>query len=323
MRGTGWVGIAAAALAVGCIETGVGQDLPKWDQPNPREVGGETVEDTFVQEQPTQADLLFVISNWWSMEQAYAELVDSFDDMLEVFVGSGIDYHIGVISTDTDHSWEHGKLHEADGLRFVDTDTPDPFGTFAKMATMDASGCAGPRRPRDATWLALEVEEDGWNAGFRRDEASLHTVFVSDDRDLSILADLDEFVYWYDGFTETPEIDTLSTIVDFAKDGQNLEVTQRLGGTSHPITDRPWANVLAEIGLRARGMRREYFLSSTPIAGTIDLSVTTTQGAELHFVEGERDAGGDYRYDEIRNSVQFHEYEPPTSSTITIRYDVR
>jgi hypothetical protein len=319
----GFLGVVAATFAVGCIETGVEQDVPKWDSPNPRPVQGEYVEDSFVQEQPTQADILFVISNWWSMEQAYAELVDSFDGLLDVFVGSGVDYHIGVISTDTDHSWEYGKLHEEDGVRFIGTDTPDPYGTFAKMATMDASGCVGPRRPRDATMLALEMHDDGWNAGFRREEASLHTVFVSDDRDLSTMVSLDEWIYWYDSYTNTPEIDTLSTIVDFAKDGANLEATQRLGGSSHPVTSRPWANVLAEIGLRARGMRREYFLSSTPLDGTLQVTVTTPAGAELRFDEGALEEGGDYGYDTVRNSIQFHEFEPETASTITIGYETR
>jgi hypothetical protein len=317
-----WLGILAATTAIGCIESNFDQDVPKWDDPNPRDVGGEHVVDTYVQSSPTQADILFVVSNWWSMEQAYAELVDSFDDLLEVFVGSGVDYHIGVVSTDTDHATENGKLHVADGLRFIDTQTPDPFGTFAQMATMDASGCVGPRRPRDATFMALEFEANNWNKGFRREEASMHTVFVSDDRDTSTKASLDEFVNWYNTFTNTPDIDTLSTIVDFAKDGQNLDATQRIGGASHPIQTMPWANVLAEIGLRAQGLRREYFLSSSPIEGTIEVTVVTPSGAELQFNEGTVEEGGDWSYDAIRNSIQFHEFEPATDSNINIGYDI-
>jgi hypothetical protein len=316
-----WTMLVALTGLVGCIESNIQDERPQWDPANVKEVDGTYAEDVYVQSQPTQADILFVISNWWSMEQAYAELIDSFDNMLDVFVGSGVDYHIGVVSTDVDHSWEHGKLHMARGVKWIDDQNPDPYGTFGEMATMDASGCAGPRRPRDATLLAFEYEADGANAGYRRPGASAHTVFVSDDRDLSTMASLDEWVDWYNHFTETPEIDTLSAIVDLGKDGQNVDATQRIGGSYQHIADRPWNNVLAEIGLRAIGLRREYYLSSVPVIETIEVKVVTPGGAELAFTEGTVDEGGDYYYDEIRNSVKFHEFEPETDSTITIGYE--
>lgn len=312
MRSIYLFGLSTALVA--CSEQGFGdQEKVKWKN-NPQPDVVEVVVDEFTQTHPTQADVLFVISNWWSMEQAYAELVDSFDDLLQVFIGSGVNYHIGVISTDTDHAWEHGKLHEARGVKWVGVDTPDPIGTFAEMATMDASGCVGPRRPRDATLLALEFENNGHNQGFRRPPASMHTVFVSDDRDTSVMLDFDEWVGWYNTFTETPEIDTLSTIVDFNKDGLNLTATVQIGGTSHPIQNKPWANVLADIGLRAQGLRREYFLSRQPDPETIEIAV----------IEGEVELGfglEDFEYDQTRNSVSFVDYEPPELSTIEISYE--
>lgn len=311
---------AAILLAAGCSETGInGDDKVAYD-PNSRPDDAELVEDVYVQSHPTQADVLFVISNWWSMEQAYAELVDSFDDLLDVFVGSGIDYHIGVISTDTDHAYEHGKLHVARGVKWVQDDTPAPFDTFAEMATMNASGCVGPRRPRDATFLAFEHEGDGWNKGFRREEASLHTVFVSDDRDTSVMHSLEEWVGWYDNWTQTPEIDTLSTIVDFSKDTQNIAASDIIGGASHPIQQMPWANVLEEIGLRALGLKQEYFLTSVPVADSIEVAVVV-DGAERHFVVGPQEDGGEVAYDAVPNSVQFYEYEPPTGAEIVISYE--
>jgi hypothetical protein len=314
--------IGMGLLLAGCSENGLqGEEKVNYD-PNGRPDEVEMVTDTYVQSHPTQADVLFVISNWWSMEQAYAELVDSFDDLLDVFVGSGIDYHIGVISTDTDHAQEHGKLHEANGVRWVEERTQDPFGTFAQMATMDATGCVGPRRPRDATFLAMAVEADGHNAGFRREEASLHTVFVSDDRDTSVMHDFNEWVMWYDNWTQTPEIDTLSTIVDFAKDTQNISATDAVGGASHPIQQMPWANVLEEIGLRALGLKQEYFLSQMPDSSTIEVAVVV-EGAERHFAVGALEEGGEIGYDTTRNSVSFHEYEPPTDAEIVITYEVQ
>ena len=310
----------ASISLMACNEQGFDGEEEKFPPGSVQPQEPESVTDTYTQSKPTQADILFVVSNWWSMEQATAELADSFDNLLNVFLGSGVDYHIGVISTDTDHTTDMGKLREANGVRFIDTDNPDPLGTFVEMASMIATGCAGPRRPRDATYLALEIEADDWNEGFRREDASIHTIFVSDDHDLSTMVDFDEWVGWYNTFTDTPEIDTLSTIVDFSKDGLNLQATELIGGASHPIQQLPWANVLEEIGLKAQGLRREYFLSRQPVEGTISLTVIAN-GAELTFSEGTLEEGGDWTYDVARNSVQFNEYEPLTDSQIIINYD--
>lgn len=306
---------------VGCQEGGIrGDEIEPPPIGDPLPPDSELVTDEYTQSSASEADVLFVISNWWSMEQAYVELTESFGQMLDVFVGSGIDYHIGVISTDTDHAGERGRLHEANGVRWVDVNNPDPTNTFAQMATMNASGCVGPRRPRDATFMALEQNANGMNDGFRRDEASMHTVFVSDDRDMSTLNSLDEWIGWYNNFTETPEIDTLSTIVDEAKDNQNPDIAvPEIGGTTHPIESMPWKNVLEEIGLRAQGMKKEYYLSRQPIDGTIEVEMTV-EGAELGFVEGTVEEGGDFMYNEGRNSVQFHTYEAPEGSAVRISY---
>jgi hypothetical protein len=318
MRGISLFLTSIALMA--CNEQGFNGEEESFPPGNVQPQEAVNVTDTYTQSKPTQADILFIVSNWWSMDQATAELADSFDSLLDVFLGSGVDYHIGVASTDTDHITDMGKLREANGVRYIDTANPDPLGTFVQMASMIATGCAGPRRPRDATYLALEMEADDWNAGFRREDASMHTVFVSDERDLSTMLSFDEWVAWYDNFTNTAEIDTLSTIVDFSKDGLNLQATELLGGASHPIQEMPWANVLEEIGLKAQGLRREYFLSQQPADGTIVVNVIA-EGVEMSFIEGATEAGGDWTYDVVCNSVQFNDFEPPTDSQIVINYD--
>jgi len=262
--------------------------------------------------------VLFVISNWWSMEQAYAQLVADFSDMLQVFIGSGMDYHIGIVSTDTEHSTEQGKLKEVAGWRWVEQATPDPINTFGTMATMDATGCAGPRKPRDGTYMALVTHaNDQWNQGFRRDEASLHTVFVSDDKDLSSMLSFTEFEDWYDHFTNTPDIDTLSTIVDYTKDGQNLILTKDLGGSSQDIKILPWANVLQQIGLRAQGLGSEFILSHEADPDSIQVSITTPSGIKQIYSV---DDGCTYVQD--RNSVLLTGDAPVEGSEISVSYTV-
>lgn len=308
--------IAALAVLAGCSETGIGKNDGHVYDGHAQTVNPEEVVDSFVQNSPTQADVLFVISNWWSMAQAYQQLIADFSDMLQVFVGSGMDYHIGVVSTDTEHSFEQGKLKEVNNWRWVEESTPEQINTFATMATMDATGCAGPRKPRDGSYMALVTHaHDQWNQGFRRDEASLHVVFVNDDADLSTQLSFDEYVDWYNHFTDTPDIDTLSTIVDFAKDGQNLIATQQIGGSSQDIKVMPWANVLQTIGLRAQGMRQEFFLSRQPVEDSISVDVTTPEGNTLSFA-----ADTDFTYKLDTNSVSFTTFQPVEGSIIELHY---
>jgi len=310
--------IAAFVVLAGCSETGLNGKQDHSYDGHAQTVDPDVVVDQFVQNSPTKADVLFVISNWWSMAQAYQQLIADFSDMLQVFVGSGMDYHIGVVSTDTEHSFEQGKLKNVSGSRWVEEDTPDPINTFATMATMDATGCAGPRKPRDGSYMALVTHggpTDQWNHGFRRDDASLHTVFVSDDKDLSTMLAFQEYVDWYNSFTNTPDIDTLSTIVDFSKDGQNLVATKDIGGSSQDIRVTPWANVLEDIGLRAQGMRTEFFLSQQPVPDSIEVTVTTTEDNVLHF-----QADTDFTYVADRNSVVFTTFEPTEGSVISLQY---
>jgi hypothetical protein len=310
--------IAAFAVLAGCSETGIGGKQGHVYDGKAQSVSPDVVTDQFVQSAPTKADVLFVISNWWSMAQAYQQLVADFSDMLQVFVGSGMDYHIGVVATDTEHSFEQGKLHKVDNWRWVEEDTPDPINTFATMATMDATGCAGPRKPRDATYMALVTHggsSDQWNHGFRRTDATLHTVFVSDDKDLSTMLQFNEFVDWYNHFTNTPDIDTLSTIVDFSKDGQNLIATQEIGGESQDIRVTPWQNVLEDIGLRAQGMKHEFFLSHQPVPDSIEVTVTTPENNVEHF-----QPDTDFTYSADRNSVSFTAFQPTEGSVIALTY---
>lgn len=315
MRGTSLIALALAVVA--CNEPTIQGNDPEVYDIRELEDSPDQVTDTFEQGAPPAADVLFVISNWWSDGQLRQELVDNFDDLLNVFIGSGIDYHIGVISTDTDHFDEVGKLHQARGVRWVDSETPDPIDTFAEMAQMQASGCVGPRRPRDATWLALEIEEDRWNAGFRRGEASLHTVFVSDAVDQSYRQSLNEFIRWYDGYTTTPEIDTLSTIVDLGQDTQNPYVTAQVGGATHDIEDRPWRNVLREIGLRAQAMEQEFMLSSVAMEDTLEVWISHDLQTQRLFLDEH------FTYDQSRNSVRLLEYVPPTGAIIEVKYEAR
>lgn len=310
-----WSMVLFPVALMACNDPTFRDQLPAEPARSASPLQNERITDTHVQVTPPEADILFVISNWWSSEQLTQELIDAFDDMLNELIDSGVNYHIGVISTDTDHSDDNGKLREGLGHRWIDIENQRPLVTFAQMATMEASGCVGPRRPRDATYMALEIQADTHNLGFRRPAASMHTIFVSDDRDASYHLSVDEFIDWYGNFGPNPHLDSLSAIVDTALDAENVSATTVLNGSSHDIDDTPWENIMRDIGLHARGPQAEFPLSRIPNVETLDVRVHAPTGVV------EYDLNEDFTYIEGRNTVHFGDYRPPSGARIEISYE--
>jgi len=73
--------------------------------------------------------------------------------------------------------------------------------------------------------------------------------------------------------------------------------------------------VLQDIGLRAQGMRTEFFLSHQPVPDTIEVTVTTPEDNVLHF-----QADSDFDYVADRNSIEFLDFQPTEGSIISLTY---
>ena len=64
------------------------------------------------------------------MEGEQAELAANFDGFISNFIGSTVDYHIGVVDGDLSgmSDTEEGQLIQKQGVRWISRDTPDPGG---------------------------------------------------------------------------------------------------------------------------------------------------------------------------------------------------
>ena len=58
------------------------------------------VEDSFTQDGDAEVDILFVVDNSGSMSSNQTNLKNNFGDFMSVFVSTGVDYHIAIITTD-------------------------------------------------------------------------------------------------------------------------------------------------------------------------------------------------------------------------------
>ena len=238
-------------LLVGaCIEYGHdGLDRLPDSVSNPPSPPALLVVDEFVQVTTPMVDILWVIDNSGSMAEEQADLTANFPVFMEFFLGSGLDYHIGVVSTDLENNTNgsKGKLVEISGVKWIEPDTSSPIEMFTSMATLGTRGSSS-ERGMGATYLALETNRDTFNADFYRDEAALHTIVISDEPDSTppALITEDEFVNWYDGLKDTTDQRSFSSIIDPSVGVRYRNLTAGIGGIERNILSDDWPLLLEE-----------------------------------------------------------------------------
>lgn len=317
--------VGLAQVLIGCVEYELPAEVPKYPVSEPPVVLPPVQTDTIVQVSVPVVDVLFTIDNSCSMEDEQSALSANFPRFMGYFVGSGLDYHVGVTATDLD-SAEGGKLRTgSDGSIFIDTATADPEDVFTSMASLGTEG-SPYEKGIGATYLAVGAYRDLFNAGFYREEASIHTVIISDEEDQTpdTIVSQGEFVAWYDTLKRDGDERTFSSIVHTS--GQDagdryLAVTSAIGGITWDIAAGDWGDLLDRLGVQASGMRREYFLSQLPIPETIEVTVEDPTGTVLPFAEAMDDPPTDgWTYSPTRNSVTFAVFVPEPQSRVSITY---
>jgi hypothetical protein len=151
----------------------------------------------------TKIDLLFVIDDSGSMMEEQANLAANFPKMVSVLDQSGLDYRLAVTTTSVDYSFvltlPNGTFPVAEtGLntgtmlktpamtnRWIDKAEPNVSATFATLASVGTMG-SGTEMPLAAIRAAFERRMmDNTNTGFRRPDALLGIVILTDENDCS------------------------------------------------------------------------------------------------------------------------------------------
>ncbi|MEM6925392.1 MAG: hypothetical protein AAF602_00585 [Myxococcota bacterium] len=299
-------------VALGCSrEVGIGQ----LGQPEPREHT-----DRYVQESASRSDVLFVVDNSESMQDEQEALATNFPAFLDWFEASEVDYHIGVISTDMDDPQQSGLLRESRGARWIEPTTPDAADILAEMTRLGITG-SSDERGREAAYTALELRGAA-NEGFRRDDAFLNIIVVSDEDDqsgddrISLPAFTD---YLQDLQTETRRT-TFSAVVgpssraeaqacEVTPGFEYLAVTTTVGGVAWSICEADWLPLINDLGFVTIGLRRAFRLTYTPDPVTIEVSV-----------DGGSVPEDGWTHDAEVNAVTFLGDPPPAGNEIIVRY---
>ena len=158
-------------VAPGCIEYAVGDEDDQYVPP-------VWVTEAFEQQPAARVDLLWVVDDTASMAEEQAALADGFETFLTSLEASDLSYHVGVVTTEAT-----GELLGNPWI--VTRESDDPVGDFARAVAVGTDGTA------DEAGLAAVVTalgDDlaaGANRGFRRADAVLHVIVVSDADDHS------------------------------------------------------------------------------------------------------------------------------------------
>lgn len=322
----------ALLLALACqTDVYLDKDVDVPTVPNPPDLNPPTQLDIIKQVVTPEVDVLWVIDDSCSMSEEQRLLRDNFPVFMEFFLDSGLDWHIGITTTDTDPGGERGRLVRRAGFRYLDPTVNDPIGIFSEMANLGTNG-SGDEKGRRAAWLALtDPLKSTDNRGFYRDQASLHVIVISDELDYSANQPTqNEFINFLTTLKEDPEMVTFSSIVGprngcvTAVAGSDyIAVTEAVGGISYSICETDWTPVLEQLGLQATGLKREYFLSEVPIADTLEVTVVDgeyTYDGALDVCDPSTGCAFTFTYNPVRNSIFLTDFVPNPLADVEIRY---
>lgn len=313
--------------------------------------------DTFEQAKLPVVDILWAVDNSGSMLEEQQKLGDKFDLFMDALQDSGADFHIGVISTDTEDPTQSGKLQGT--VKIIDSRTADPKAVFAANVRLPLTE-SRTERGLDAVALALSPElAAGANQGFFRQDAALFVIVVSDEDDHSIGLPryYGRLLEHHKGAGNENRVNLSAIVGDRpcgcgrdcsepflgvgAEAGERyLQVQEATGGYFHSICEPDYGPIVADLGINAAGLHRKFYLTTPPQPATIEVLVVTDAdptceratdcaagsvcsashrcGHKLSRMEGDQ---GDWIYEQGQNAIFFPGgYLPPAGATLEVAY---
>lgn len=310
----------------------------------PPEVENPIQEDRIVQATEPVVDVLFIVDNSSSMGDEQLNLQNNFPGFMTYFVNSGLDYHIGVVATDMQSTEFSGKLRIGNGYNYIDPETENPGQVFALMTGTLGVIVGSNESGRAAAYTAIELlQDDPRNAGFYREEAELHMIFVTDADDYSGNNPISkgEFLSWAGNLKATTSLISMHSIVGLIADPacsggyrpgfDYLDYADVSNGVTYSICEEDWAPALTALGLQTSGLKTEFFLTRIPVIEPelllevqlryTDAGNDIVRGFELCMAGEEvENSLCQVVYNPGRNSVAFLDYTPEPFSEVLLTY---
>jgi len=303
-------------------------DLPNLEVPlHGMGTNNSASSDVFHLPADVKVDVLWVVDNSGSMHEEQEALAANFSGFIGWAQTLGVDYHIGVTSTDMDAETHSGRLQGT--IRVIDPQTPNPTEVFGDNVRLGTEGSYN-EMGLAASHAALSPPLiNGYNAGFLREDAKLTVIYVSDEEDQSPAA-VEFYVQYFLNLKGTREWVTLSAICGDLPDGcddPNMgsatpapryhEVLTGTGGAFHSICQTDWSGLMTDLGEDAFAPIRTFPLSRPADPATIEVTVDSTPVPEAGIPNGPNG----WTYIEQTNAVWFGENVlPPNGSIVRVTY---
>lgn len=305
--------------------------------------------DTFYQAPSNEVDILWVVDNSKSMEQEQARVASGAELFIANLESTGMDFHLGVITTDMDASNpDAGAL--LGNPPVLSAASADYVGAFAARVQVATGGSDQEKGLQAALTAVTPPLVNTRNTGFLRDEAMLSIIIVSDENDCSDFGALGAGAVGEDCYTRYDELTPVQDIVaelEAIKDEagrvtvsgivgpekiDNCEDTvagrryytaiAMTGGLQNDICTADYARIMDDLGLIATGMLSSFPLDYVPDPETIEVQVQPAEG-EAYPVYPDPVNGWVYVDDDTAPRVDFFGAGvPPRGSMVAITYEV-
>ena len=301
--------------------------------------------DVFYQMPPTSVDILLVVDNSCSMGDEQDKLSEGFDKFVEAFEFADVDYHIGVVTTDTDHANQAGRLQG--NPKWIQPDTANGAEAFKAAVRVGTLG-SGYERGLEAARIALGPEMSaGYNVGFLREDAYLSIIFVSDEEDFSTepVANYINF-FWAQKTGKGRDALTASALVGTDDWGEPadcgdqsspytgasaahryVDVASQTSGIIGSICSDDFTPIITELGLNSSRLTARFQLTRAPDVDSMEVEITPEDEEEAIVIESDHE---DYPWEvEVLDGALGDEYWllfvdnfPPVNAKIVVRYDL-
>lgn len=303
-----------------------------------------TITETFEQSPSAKADILWVVDNSISMEEEQAMVMDGAGQFVDTFDSTGMDFHLGVITTDTKAD---GAAELVGNPPYLTADTEDYTELFRERVDVGIAGDDQEKGFQAAITALTEPLVSGANAGFLREDATLAVIVLSDEDDCSDWGALGENSRTNDCYEKVDQLTPVTEIAEMFRglkaDPTKVTFSGIIGPTDYICPTATFGNryeeaiglldgykanicatdytaIMRDLGLVASGLLFEFTLSYRANDGTIEVVVTNEAGAGYEVYE---DADNGWIYDADGPTLKFvGDGVPPRGSTITVTYQV-
>jgi hypothetical protein len=279
-----------------------------------------------------KVDILWVVDSSSSMSQHQQKIAEQVSVFVNALRNTGMDFHIGVTTMDMSSTGEKGRLlNTPTGTPTVLKASTGNLTSILQTRLQMGDGGSSIERALEATKLALsEPLKSGYNVGFRRDDAVLTVIYLSNEDDESGSAVPDP-VAMFDGFSyqsmwgdeqwvvnfigTTPEDPNCTTVPWTVEHGlKYIELAEHSGGSSNSICSGDFSSALTNIKGHILTMITEQYLGvKKPQVNTIKV-----------YINGQlipQGATNGWTYHADRNSIKFHGTAiPPVGSKVFIDF---